>query len=326
MPYFYHDCDWWPDPINGIRSFNFQDWQRLFESYQQSPEYLKINRGMNLEEFKNIFWLEYIHRLWGRLIGLYFFLPLMVAARSSVLRASYVPGLLGLWILGGLQGVLGWYMVKSGLINDPYVSPYRLTAHFMLAVATYALTLFMALRVRSHAMKSPSSMTYIVSIIMLIGITLFYGVLVAGHHAGHLYNTFPLMGGRWIPQEMLFLNPWFLNLVANPVTVQWLHRLLATLTLISVFSFVLFNWRKAISQDQRRGLISMFVLVTIQFSLGLVSLLFHVPLIPALLHQACAILLLSASLFTCFALTRALTPGKLLPSSHSRKAPPAVER
>lgn len=314
-------------PVTGwLPPFNLHDWQVLFKSYQHSPEYLKINRGMSLAEFKNIFWLEYIHRLWGRLIGLYFFLPLIVAFRAQKLRSLYVPGLFGLWILGGLQGVLGWYMVKSGLIDDPHVSPYRLTAHFMLAVITFALTLVMALQARSETRVYPQPMTSLLGIIMLLGITLFYGVLVAGHHAGLIYNTFPLMGQKWIPEEIWFLDPWYLNLVASPATVQWIHRILANLTLLSIFGYAWFNWSRAITILQRRGLVGMMIFVTLQFSLGLVTLLYHVPLWSALLHQACAILLLSASLFTWVASRRALTPGNVLPSSHSKNAPPAVDR
>lgn len=314
-------------PITGwLPPFHPQAWQRLFESYQHSPEYLKINKGMRLDEFKNIFWLEYIHRLWGRLIGLYFFLPLITACRVSAFRSSYVPGLLGLWILGGLQGALGWYMVKSGLIDDPYVSPYRLTAHFMLAVITYALTFVMALRVRSHATLYEQPMMSLIGIVALIGITLFYGVLVAGHHAGLIYNTFPLMDGKWIPSEIWFFNPWPINLVANPVTVQWLHRILASLTSSSIIFFILLNWSKAVTLSQRRGLIGILIFVSLQFALGLVTLLCHVPLWSALLHQACAVLLLSAVLFTWVASRRAFTPGNVFPSSHSKKAPPAVDK
>ena len=314
-------------PVTGwLPPFDLQDWQVLFESYQQSPEYLKINRGMSLAEFKNIFWLEYIHRLWGRLIGLYFFLPFIVALRTPKLRTSYVPGLLGLWLLGGLQGVLGWYMVKSGLIDDPHVSPYRLTAHFMLAVVTFALTLIMALQARSKPSVYSQPMTSLINIIALLSITLFYGVLVAGHHAGLIYNTFPLMADQWMPQEIWFLDPWYLNLVANAATVQWVHRILASLTLVSIFGYAIFNWSKAITKPQRCGLVGMMIFVTLQFSLGLVTLLYHVPLWSALLHQACAILLLSASLFTWVASRRALTPGNVLPSSHSKNAPPAVDR
>lgn len=314
-------------PITGwLPPFHPQDWQQLFESYQHSPEYLKINKGMTLEQFKNIFWLEYIHRLWGRLIGLYFFLPLITACRVSAFQSSYVPGLLGLWVLGGLQGALGWYMVKSGLIDDPHVSPYRLTAHFMLAVMSYALTLVMALRVRSYAILYDQPMTSLIGIVTLIGITLFYGVLVAGHHAGLIYNTFPLMGGKWIPSEIWFFNPWLINLVANPVTVQWLHRILASLTLLSVIFFILLNWSKAVTLSQRRGLIGMLIFVNLQFALGLVTLLCHVPLWSALLHQVCAVSLLSAVLFTWVASRRAFTPGNVFPSSHSKKAPPAVDK
>lgn len=317
--------DW--RPVTGwLPPYQGHDWQLLFESYQQSPEYLKINKGMSLEEFKNIFWLEYSHRLWGRLIGLYFFLPLIVALRAPALRPAYVPGLLGLWILGGLQGVLGWYMVKSGLIDDPHVSPYRLAAHFTQAMITYALTLIMALHARSQTTSYIYPMTFLGAIITLIAITLFYGVLTAGHHAGLLYNTFPLMDGQWMPSETWFFNPWYVNLGANPVTVQWMHRILACLTLLSIFIFGGLNWSKTTTVSQRGGLISMMILVSLQVSLGLVTLLFHVPLWPALLHQACAVLLLSASLFTWVASRRAFTPGNVLPSSHSKKAPPAVDR
>lgn len=315
------------DPVSGVLPpLVHKDWALLFENYQHSPEYLKVNRGMTLEGFKNIFWLEYIHRLWGRLMGIYFLLPLFLAWRKPFLRRFYFPFLLAIWILGGLQGGVGWMMVKSGLIDTPHVSPYGLAAHLLLALLAYAMTLSAAIRLYPKKQVQPVTLSAIPWILCLFILTSLYGALVAGHKAGLLYNTFPLMGDRWMPEEAWFYKPWFLNFFVNPATVQWVHRLLAVTFMIAILIMIRNAWSKPLTSFQRQGLLATGFFAIVQISIGIATLLYQAPTFLALFHQTGALVLFSALIVTREASKRAVTPGSVLPSNHSRKAPPAVER
>ena len=270
-------------PFRGVfPPFTVQDWAILFSKYQTSPEYLKVNLGMSLDEFKQIFWLEYVHRLWGRFIGLYFIFLIFYVLKKKELR-SYRGTLLVLWGLGAVQGGVGWYMVKSGLIHDPYVSPYRLSLHLMLAIVTYSWTLNLGLRLWHSRIE-----TWNYSLILalsLVSLTILFGGLVAGHKAGFIYNTFPLMGNSWIPEELFFESPWWKDLVHNPVSIQFVHRLLAVATLLFLGFLAL----------QKRGFyIVAFICAVLQAGLGVSTLLYHVPLILAASHQAFAIVLFTS--------------------------------
>lgn len=261
----------WP-PINTV------DWQILFEQYKGSPEYQTINSGMDLAGFKGIFWLEFIHRFWGRLIGLYYASLAIYAAFTPSLRARALLPLLGLIVLGGGQGAWGWYMVKSGLVLDPHVSPYRLTGHLALALATLFGTLWLSLSLHWRGPRLAPA-PFIRASFVGVCATIAYGGLVAGHKAGLVYNTFPLMGGHWVPLEFLFQRPWYLDLVSNPVSVQFIHRCLAMTTLVLCFA---------------TGNPLVRLLSFIQVSLGIATLVMSVPVSLGALHQAVAVLLFSA--------------------------------
>jgi cytochrome c oxidase assembly protein subunit 15 len=289
--------DW--KPVSGILPpLTHAGWQDLFQAYQTSPEYQKVNYDMTLEEFKGIFWLEFIHRLWGRLIGLAFLIPMVMSLRYTNLRRQVFPKLFGIWLLGGLQGVVGWYMVKSGLHKDPHVSHYRLAMHLLLGFTTYALTLMYALKLnlqrRIQELALPSSSKSIsLFLLFLFGLTVFYGALVAGLKAGLIYNTFPTMDGYWLPPELIHLQPWWLNFLENHATVQWTHRILALLTTLSA---ILFAWQ------QRFNGASLWVVaaVLLQASLGIATLLYQVPVLLGVLHQAGALLILTALIAKLF--------------------------
>ncbi len=281
-------------PLSGILPpVTLEGWQTLFQGYQHSPEYQKINYGMSLQEFKGIFWLEFIHRLWGRLIGIIFLIPLILAWREPQLRIKLFPKLLGIWILGGLQGVVGWYMVKSGLIDNPEVSHYRLALHLFLGFITYGLTLHCAINSRflfkSNATRVLNKPLYWI-LCCLFGLTVFYGALVAGLKAGLIYNTFPTMDGNWVPQEFSALDPLYKNFLENHATVQWTHRILASLT---VLVSTLFWWK------HRQYHLATLLLgaVYLQATLGIFTLLFHVPVALGTLHQAGALAVLSVLVF-----------------------------
>ncbi len=293
----------WEPLVGVVPPLTDADWQETFTQYQQSPEYQKINVGMDLEGFKSIFWLEYLHRLLGRLIGAVFFLPLLFFLITRRLHATLIPKLVIAFVLGGLQGLLGWYMVKSGLIDNPHVSHYRLTAHLMFAVLIYGYLLWVALGLLSSSAGSSIQdssrtlrrLTY--GLVGLVLVTLASGGLVAGLKAGLAYNTFPLMAGRWIPEGLFNLRPWPINLVNNAMTVQFDHRVLATL----VFGVIVCLWLIArhyrFPKRLRYGVHALLAVGVLQVSLGISTLLFHVPVFLAASHQAGALLVFTAVLF-----------------------------
>ncbi len=216
--------DW--KPIMGwLPPLNDAEWQRAFDMYKLSPEFLKVNAHMDVNAFKGIFWLEFLHRLLGRTIGIVFALPFIYfLAKGYVVRREW-PKYLLMFVLGGLQGVLGWYMVKSGLIDNPHVSQYRLTAHLVAAILIYAYMFWVGLSLL-HAKSAEQHHAWhgrTVLLTALIALTIISGGFVAGLKAGEIYNTFPMMGSYWIPPGLLALEPVWRNLFDNMTTVQLPH-------------------------------------------------------------------------------------------------------
>jgi cytochrome c oxidase assembly protein subunit 15 len=290
------------DPIFGIvPPLNETEWNTTFDLYKESPEYQKINVGMDLHGFKQIYWFEFSHRLLGRTIGTVFLLPFLYFLLKGYVRRSLIPKLVMLFVLGGLQGVLGWYMVKSGLVDNPHVSQYRLTAHLGLAVVIYAWMLHVALGLwygNSPAGAVPNGLKQAVSaLIILVFVTILSGGFVAGLKAGHAYNTFPLMDGHWVPQVIFMLDPVWRNFFENIATVQFDHRLLATLVFLSIALLWLFSLRYRLPAQVRTGLHLVMATAVLQVMLGISTLLLHVPVALATTHQAGALLLLTVVLF-----------------------------
>lgn len=289
------------DPIFGIvPPLDEQTWTEAFELYKQSPEYQKINIGMDLDGFKNIYWFEYAHRVLGRTIGTVFLLPFLFFLAKGWVNRPLVPKLVIMFVLGGLQGLLGWYMVKSGLVDNPHVSQYRLTAHLGLAVIIYAYMYRVALDLwyGTTAAASRPGLRRITGLLgLLVFITILSGGFVAGLKAGLAYNTFPLMDGHWIPQAMLIQEPVWRNFFENIATVQFDHRLLATL----VFSCVVLVWvatlRQPLPGQVRGGLHAMLAAAVLQVGLGISTLLLHVPVTLAALHQGGALLLFTVVIY-----------------------------
>jgi heme a synthase len=290
------------EPLMGIiPPLNQADWEAVFQQYQQYPEYKLKNAQMTLEGFKTIFWFEYAHRVLGRAIGLIFIIPLIYFIITAQIRKSLIPKLITLFILGGLQGVLGWYMVKSGLVDMPHVSQYRLTAHLGLALLIYAYMFWVALDVLFPKTKSSVNTGYLKSFSLMITglvfITALSGGFVAGLKAGLAYNTFPLMAGHWIPEGLFRLEPLWRNFFENITTVQFDHRLLATL----LFFLIPILWWSArgvnLSPRTRWGLRILVVILGIQVTLGISTLLLYVPVTLAASHQGGALVLLTAALF-----------------------------
>jgi cytochrome c oxidase assembly protein subunit 15 len=295
----------WQPLIGALPPLNAAEWNEVFLKYQQTPEFLKVNHGMNLEEFKTIFYWEYLHRLLGRGIGLVFLLPFLYFLLRRKIDRTLAPKLVGMFLLGGLQGAMGWYMVKSGLVDDPHVSQYRLTAHLGLAFVIFAVMAWVALgllaqRQKSLASANPalrSAQAQASGLLLLVFVMVLSGGLVAGLHAGLTYNSFPLMHGYVVPPDIFMLEPWYLNFFNNPGTVQFDHRLIAWL-LIILLPLFWFRTRKLTLTPRARlathVLLAVFVL---QIVLGISTLLLVVPVPLAATHQAGAMVLFASLLW-----------------------------
>ena len=291
-------------PILGILPpLNQAEWQETFLLYQQFPEYQLKNFNMSLDEFKSIFWFEYGHRLLGRSIGVIFLLPFLFFLFRGKIEKSLTPKLIIMFVLGGLQGLMGWYMVKSGLVNDPHVSQYRLTAHLGLAVVIYAYMFWVALGLLYPKINDVANNTNYrlrsLSLIItgIIVITILSGGFVAGTHAGFAFNTFPLMDGQLIPAGLFALSPVWHNFFENIVTVQFDHRVLATLLFLVIPVFWFKAGRLELPALARTGSHLLLAALVLQITLGISTLLLIVPVALAAAHQAGAIVLLTAALF-----------------------------
>jgi cytochrome c oxidase assembly protein subunit 15 len=290
--------DWRP-VVGWLPPMSDAEWQASFALYQQSPEYQQVNAHMGVDDYKNIFWLEYLHRLLGRLIGLVFALPFMFFLATRRIRMAETPKYLLMFFLGGMQGVLGWYMVKSGLVNDPHVSQYRLTALVMAALLIYGYMLWVALdllyRERDGNRHGYYGRTF--ALTALITTTIVSGGFVAGLKAGLAYNTFPLMGGQWIPDGMWVFEPTIRNMFDNIVTVQFEHRVLAITTFFTIVAYWVFARRADLPERVRPALHALLGVAVIQVGLGISTLLLHVPIALASAHQAVAVVLFTVVLY-----------------------------
>lgn len=293
----------WKPLLGVIPPLNDSDWQLTFEKYKAFPEYLKMNSGMSLTEFKTIFYFEYFHRLLGRLIGIIFLVPFLYFWIKGQLSKPLLAKLTLIFVIGGLQGLLGWYMVKSGLINEPRVSPYRLSAHLVTAIIIYAYILWIAFGLLSKPKFSGETNTsrglyrFSVSVTSIILFMFLSGALVAGTHAGFTYNTFPLMAGEFVPDGLFTLQPLWRNLFENIITVQFNHRILAYLILILAATLSFLTYRLKINRGVTITALILAVMLFVQISLGIATLVYVVPVALASLHQGCAVLLFAASLF-----------------------------
>lgn len=288
-------------PIAGILPpLNAESWLAEFAKYQQSPEYRHVNLGMSLDEFKAIFFLEYLHRLIGRVAGLVFLLPFLYFIVTKKLEKRLIAPFFGIFLLGGLQGLIGWYMVKSGLVNDPHVSHYRLALHLAMAFILEGALLWAALSMwyGSHKLHFSASKHLFITL-LLVFLQVVSGAFVAGLHAGLIYNTFPLMDGHLIPRGIASMEPWYKNLLENITTVQFIHRLFA---LIVTFSIVTL-WIKAQFDKYyipiKNSINFLMIMLIIQLTLGIATLILQVPIPLASLHQAGAMVLFSISIY-CF--------------------------
>jgi heme a synthase len=299
----------WQPIIGTVPPLTDADWQQTFEKYQQTPQFKLVNQGMTLAGFKDIFWWEYVHRLLGRLIGAVFFVPLVWFVARRQIPPGYAWKLLGIFVLGGLQGAMGWYMVQSGLVDNPRVSQFRLTAHLALALAIFAamfwvgLTLVDSRRARLLSAPQRSARSWSIGFTAVVCAMIVTGGFVAGIRAGFAYNTFPLMNGAVVPPEIFSIEPWWRNFFWNMATVQFDHRLIAWLI---AFTVPVLWWKlrttEGLPPRARFGGDLLLALLVMQIALGITTLLLVVPIPLAAAHQAGAVLVFAAALNVAHAL------------------------
>lgn len=295
----------WAPVTGALPPWSHAEWERLFALYKQIPQYSLVNSDFSLGDFKQIFWLEWVHRFWGRLIGAAVLLPLAFFWVTGRLSRPLLLRLGLIFILGALQGAVGWFMVASGFFPEATaVSPYRLVVHLTLALALYAAVLWTALDtassgawpLRAGDRAPPGTLAVCGTVAALVALTIVAGGFVAGLHAGLDYNTFPLMGGRWVPEGYARLHPFALNLTENVAAVQFNHRLLASLTALASLGCAAWLLSRAQESALRIWAVALGCAVLVQFGLGVLTLLHAVPPALGIAHQAGAVLLLTAAL------------------------------
>ncbi|HEX5802622.1 MAG TPA: COX15/CtaA family protein [Azospira sp.] len=294
----------WQPIVGTIPPLNAQEWEETFEKYKKTPEYQQVNHQMTVDEFKGIFWWEYWHRVLGRLIGLAFFVPFAYFWLRGKLSPALVPKLLGIFVLGGLQGAMGWYMVKSGLVDDPRVSQYRLTAHLSLAFLIFISMFWVALglvaeRARGTADAALRKLQRVgFWLAILVAYMVVTGGFVAGIRAGKAYNTFPLMNGHIVPPEIFMIDPWYLNFFNNMATTQFDHRLGAWL-LAFIVPWLWFKLRAApqVSARARAAATLLLAVLAVQITLGIATLLLAVPVALGAAHQGGAMVVFAVLLW-----------------------------
>ena len=294
-------------PVSGIiPPLSKIDWLTEFEKYKKFPEYNKINQGMSLKEFKFIFFWEYIHRLIGRLLGVFFIIPFTYFLIKKKLNPPLIRKLLIMFIFGIFQGLYGWYMVKSGLIDNPYVSHYRLTGHLLLAFSLMAYIVWTILDINKDRFEKGTTYNkehfkpILHWIIFVIILQITYGAFMAGLKAGYGWNTFPKMAGQWIPNQIFSISPWYLNFVEDNFTVQFIHRILGYILCMLIPGFWRYTrgFNLTLQQDQAIT-IFMYILIC-QFLIGILTLLWVIPIWLGILHQSGAIILVIGWTYTYF--------------------------
>ncbi len=300
----------WAPLLGTLPPLSEREWHRLYGLYQQIPQYALVNHGFGLEGFKGIFWLEWAHRLWGRLMGVAFAGPLVWFAWRGAIGRPLAWRLAGLLVLGGLQGAVGWFMVASGFdANSTAVSPYRLVVHLALALTLYTAILWTALSLWREIRGAPSAevparLPALLGLVCAaVSLTIVAGGFVAGLKAGLTYNTYPLMDGRIVPEGYAALAPYWRNWTENVAAVQFNHRLLATVTATLTLGVAAWGLRRVWSRRgwSRRGSVAVALAalggaVLAQYALGIATLLWVVPVALGTLHQAMAVLVLTAAI------------------------------
>ena len=289
-------------PMNDI------EWQEAFDLYKQYPEYQKLNNHFNLQDFKDIYFWEWLHRVIGRFIGLVFLLPFIYFLITKQLSKPTITKSVILLGLGAFQGFMGWYMVKSGLVDNPDVSHYRLAAHLTTAFVTFAYTFWVALDLiyphKKNIHKEFRNFIRFALVILLLQII--YGAFVAGLDAGFIHNHWPMMSEGKFMHETVFIeqHPWYKNFIEGKSGVQFTHRILAYIVVFLIIAI----WQKSkklqLTSLQSNGVFSLLIVVGIQFLLGVFTILYQVPVWLGVAHQVGAFILLSSMIFTLHRFTK----------------------
>ncbi len=293
--------DW--RPIMGfLPPINHEDWLKVFDQYKKTPEYLIVNKFMNLQDFKYIFWWEWIHRFFARCLGIVFIIPLIIFTIQKKISKKLFYSLLLLFIFGFLQALVGWWMVKSGLESDPYVSSYRLAFHLTNAVIILSILFWLTLTSSSslsndlYFMPKQKLEYLICTLIFLVILTIISGAFMAGSHAGQSFNTYPLMNGSFIPNDFYIKEYGIKNLFENTIMINFNHRWLATFTFFLIIFVIIYLFFNVKYKKFKLELSLIFFVSSLQFFLGILTLLTNVKLVLASLHQVNSMLLLATLL------------------------------
>lgn len=292
----------WQPLLGVLPPLSAVEWQEAFAKYQQYPEFKIRNPHMDLAGFKGIFWLEFLHRFWGRMIGVIFLLPFVFFMWRRNLSGALAVQCVLLFVLGAMQGLLGWFMVQSGLVDQPDVSHYRLSAHLLLAFVLYGWIWWLVMGLlwpKANIFRRSMStyrMLFSLSLVLFL-IVVMYGGFVAGTDAGRIYNTFPLMGDSLLPPDMFIYQPWIRNFAENIVTIQFSHRVLAVLLFVLVSGLCCSLILQVLPRRLRLAVYCLMAAVSLQLLLGIATLLLSVPVVLGVAHQAGALLLLTVMLW-----------------------------
>lgn len=299
----------WKLIMGMIPPMNEAEWLTAFEQYKQFPEFKLVNSHYTLEDFKSIFFWEWLHRFIGRMIGIVFFFPFVFFLIKKKLSRKVILQCLVLFGLGALQGFLGWFMVKSGLIDKPNVSHYRLAIHLAAAFTTFSYILWVVFGIvlqRRNIRANRSKGVYRLSniVLLLISVQIIFGAFVAGLKAGYIYPEWPLMAGEFMPRQVAesIGNSGISSLFNEMVSVQFVHRTFAYLVVLLILILWIQVRKQKLPSLNRRGPFLLLILVFIQFILGVYTLLTGVQIHIAVTHQFVALLLLAASVYSIFTL------------------------
>ena len=290
----------WNVIMGTIPPLNDAEWQQAFDQYKQFPQYKMMNSDMTTDGFKSIFWWEFLHRLWARLMGFAFIIPLVYFLVKKMIDIQLGRKLLVIFLLGGLQGLLGWIMVQSGLIDKPWVNPVNLSAHLVLALILFCYILWVALTLLQPAKEKGAVLAasrFSMILLLLLMLQIFYGGLMAGTKAALFYPTFPKIGTNYIPGGLFSVHPWAANFIENTATIQLVHR---TLGGVVALLMVYFYWqysRQKVTPLMKIVLNCLPLLVVVQVLLGILTLinsLGKIPVTLGVLHQMIALLLLTS--------------------------------
>lgn len=284
----------WNVIMGSVPPLNHQEWDQEFQKYQQSPEFKIVNSAFTIEDFKSIFWWEYLHRLLGRLVGIVFLIPFIYFYLKKQLDPTLIKKLVVIFLLGGLQGFLGWYMVSSGLVNNPHVSHFRLASHLLLAFFVCGFIFWVALDEMNlpeinYTIKS-GVRTFVILIFFVLMIQILFGAFTAGLDAGRIYNTWPDMEGSLVPETVPFTieRDGISSLINNPGSIQFMHRMIAYLLSMIILGYFFYCRKQKLPNKIRSVNMIFYSLIILQIILGIFTVIYAVPVFLGVFHQLIA--------------------------------------